>query len=1369
VWKNAGATNDHVRYSNVSDTILSAGAIAEARPYAQTYQMGDLGSCTIPPGETTCMVANNFVLGDTPDLMEMYHRWNRLLSPDGALSSEMIAPVQAFDLRKPVVQGATLSADGHSAALVMSEYQTGIWWGTVKLASAYLVAEDDSGTVRRIDATGLESTDGVLMWKADVSLATLPSGIYTLRFYAVDAYGNTSEPRTIAGHRRDATAPTASIFTLPGRAQLHGGRLSSLSQVRFTVSDDIDLSPVVTRVRLTGGPLNDDINLGYHKSGGEYSVEFPQMLPSLGNGDYVLAVTAKDSKNNSATTSATFDYGPPRFGLTPEVGTTIAIPIIGVPTRRSDGLWPLTSVPAKMTEAGGMPITGNSDLIMMLSADAQGPLIVGGIQIAPGASAVYSSYDFTASQSVLTLPVYPADPGSTRPGRFGTLVVQIDRPDAPAFIEDVEAWVPGENIDVVQRLPSFARHVETASISLVNRGDRHCPRLITLKEGQEYRNHLASNNIGICAAMWVSLPPKLEPHHSDPARLAGVIASDEESVTLRYQPGILIKGAAPPGEDLITIQPSPEIPDSALFTFYPSGEPVEHTVPLHDPDPPTITLGAVSERAAQTRWLPDGKFPTDIGSVVSGYANGRSALPEYRGLHMTITDTASGAVILEQGFTSNFGRGAIRTDIPTIEGEQTFRVDLRYLNHPSIATSATMTFVALPRSPMIKLIRPTDPSNITETVLEGRFGLASRTDISYDQSVIGRWEIRIYKRDGGTARTQLGSATTAIAPDGTFSVNLGKLPAGSYPILAQATYLGTSPDINATVESPPSVIKVYDGNPVTFKLVASRDAGRAPLTTTVKIWMTDPKRGSDVESIRWERSSDGVTFQDIPLEDRYKRSFGYGERLLEPGEYWYRATTLNRFSGATHTADPIKVHIYDVPAFTLSGFKSTFTGTPVEWSADPESGQRPAVYRWSVRRGRYNDPEPLLLDGPTQRLNADVNGSWYITVESRFADAPDVPSAWRKVSGLLKVTPPYMSRPRIVGPSSVETGKSYTYSASAYIPIRGADPDLVIAGRWQLPDGSTRDGDVLDYTIRPGDAELAYTAWVNGYRAETEQTTSIRLRPWDYQFPQFRMYKRQIREYDPAQYSYSIVQVSGATGTGMEAPSYQWDFPSGTQVDQRSNTTAIVSASTPGTYPVSVRAYDTRGNDAELADSFEVSEPRPLTASLKLLVGDAWNRAPAKLTARWYVDGLLSRESVNRMSVRLNGTPVSERVLSSYSFDVAEIGTHVVDIDLSTTYGRTASYSADVDLIEGDLPSCSIKVTTGSSLRAQAVCSVPMGRLVGYRWDVTYADTGETRDLGLRSSAILFGATEIARGISRIRMIAINDKGQEAPPATWTP
>jgi hypothetical protein len=433
-----------------------------------------------------------------------------------------------------------------------------------------------------------------------------------------------------------------------------------------------------------------------------------------------------------------------------------------------------------------------------------------------------------------------------------------------------------------------------------------------------------------------------------------------------------------------------------------------------------------------------------------------------------------------------------------------------------------------------------------------------------------------------------------------------------------------------------------------------------------------------------------------------------------------------------------------------------------------ENTGRPVLYRWSVRRGSYKDAEPLLLDGPTQRLDADVNGSWYIAVESRFADAPDVPSAWRKVSGLLKVAAPTMSRPRIVGPYTVETDKTYRYSASAYVPIRTTTgPSIVLEGFWTLPDGATRNGSTLDYTVRPGDQQLAYTAWLKGYRAETEQTTTLNLRPWEYRFPEFKMYKRLVREHDPAQYSYSIVQVTGATSTGGETPSYQWDFPPGTQVDQRSATTAIVSASTPGTYPLAVRAFDTRGNSAELADNFEVREPPPLEATLRVLVGDAWNRAPAKITARWYVAGLLSKESVNALTVRLNGTPVSERMLSAYSFDVAAIGTHVVELDVRTTYGRTARYSTSVELVKGELPVCTVSAAITSSLRAQANCQVPMGRLVGYRWAVTYAD-GETRDLGLRSSAILFGSAEIDRGIRSITMIAINDKGQSSAPAIWT-
>ena len=1344
VLQNAGTVPNTYR-TNTVDTILSLTAVGEARPYEQTFNAGALGTCKIPAGATSCTVTTNYVLGDAPTGMEIYSRSNRLSSPDGQLSNYLSVSWQ-FDLRPPVVTEASVSEDGQSIALEMTEYATGTWSGAVKLVAAYLDAQDEQGTVHRINATGLESTDGVLNWRASVSLASLPSGIYTLRLYARDFYGNISEPKEITGHQRDVDGPSADIYTVDGDP-LDGARLSSLSQVRFKVADNLDSAPVVTRVRLRGGPVNDDINLGFHRNGAEYSVEFPQMLPSIDAGDYNFTVTAEDRSGNVATTTAIFDYEPPSFGLAPEVGQDIALPIIGVAVRRPDGLWPLTTEPAVLADAGGLPLTGRSALTLTLSSDAQGPLRIGALTLQPGTSAVYPSYNFTANQSVLQLPVAIAEPEQTQPGLFGSLVVQIDRPGAPTFVSDVVAWSPAQSIEVAQSRPAFARRVETANLKLVDAGDAHCPSLIALAGDEEYRNVRDSDDVALCAVRWVSLPSNLA-ISTDPSRLSGVLDTEADAVTLTYQPGLLVKRAG-------------------SYAFHAAGDPLEHTIALHDPEPPVITLGVVSARAGQTDWLPDGKYPTDVGDILSGYANGRS---DYKGLHMLVTDAADGTVVVDKTFTANVARADIRTNIPRIEGEQSFRVDLSYAAYPAIASSATLTFVALPASPMLQVMRPLDPSNVADTYLDGRFGLATRTEFTYDAALLGRWQVSIYKREDATTLVPLGNPTTTFAPDGSFRINLGTLAAGTYPILAEATYLGTSPDIDAAVRSLQTNIRVFDGTAVPFKLATTRASGRPPMNGLVKMALNDPRRVGDVERIDWERSRDGVTFEKIELAERYTRAFGHLERLVEAGEYWYRSTTVNRYSGATYTCEPLKLHVYDVPNFTLSGYHQTFNATPVQWTAVPENSQRPAEYRWSVRRGKYNDPDPLSFEGPTQTLAADLTGSWYVTVYGRFLDAPDVPGAWRKVSALLRVGTPAMSRPRIVGPYTVESGKTYRYSASATIPLSGASmPGILIKGVWQLPDGSTREGDTLDLTIAPEDTELRYTAWIDGYRDDTEQSTVLKLRPWEYQFPQFLMYKRLVREFDPTQYTYTIVQATGTANTGGEAPAYHWSFPPDLQVAQKSAASATISSSMPGNHPLSVRVYDTRGNQALLADTFVVDEPEPIGASLRILVGDAWNRAPATVTARWYADGLLASESVRAINVKLNGVLASDRVLSSYSFDIAQPGTNHIEVEITTSYGRTARATAQVVLVTGDLPSCTLDAVITSSLRAQANCIVPMGRLVGYRWDVTYSDTGEVRDLGLRSSAVLFSSAEINRGISRIRMIAVNDKGQQSAPAIWTP
>jgi hypothetical protein len=62
-----------------------------------------------------------------------------------------------------------------------------------------------------------------------------------------------------------------------------------------------------------------------------------------------------------------------------------------------------------------------------------------------------------------------------------------------------------------------------------------------------------------------------------------------------------------------------------------------------------------------------------------------------------------------------------------------------------------------------------------------------------------------------------------------------------------------------------------------------------------------------------------------------------------------------------------------------------------------------------------------------------------------------------------------------------------------------------------------------------------------------------------------------------------------------------------------------------------------------------------------------------------------------------------------------------------------------------------------------------MGILTKFQWWVTYADTGETTDLGFRGSRIRMSSAALARGVSKITLVGVNDKQQESPPFFWSP
>ena len=137
--------------------------------------------------------------------------------------------------------------------------------------------------------------------------------------------------------------------------------------------------------------------------------------------------------------------------------------------------------------------------------------------------------------------------------------------------------------------------------------------------------------------------------------------------------------------------------------------------------------------------------------------------------------------------------------------------------------------------------------------------------------------------------------------------------------------------------------------------------------------------------------------------------------------------------------------------------------------------------------------------------------------------------SWRKV-GLLKAAP---CTPAYSRPTYVEDSQMYAYRAQTYAVTRGnADPNIRVVGRWDLPDGTTPTA--TPYTSNQAMRKSSTPRGCRGTAPIPEQTSVMKLRTWEYEFPEFRMYKRLAREYDPVQYSSPSLQTR--TNMGAERP-----------------------------------------------------------------------------------------------------------------------------------------------------------------------------------------------------------------------------------------
>ncbi len=1341
------------------DTLTRVTLTAAARPYDQiaTYKPDDSDSCVIRAGATQCSIYPYRVFGDTADGMEVRTYEARITHHDGTLRSPISWYTHRHDTRPPVIATVAPVEENSHLDVRLSEYLTGAWWASVNVVRVWGEAVPAGGGAPVTLAHSTLRPLGGDQWQALLPLAGVPDGAYTVTVYALDYYGNQSAPKVIKGVLVDHAPPTASFF-VDGGAALGGTPIGDIGDIFFRVTDAADPAPRVLRASIAGGPLGDDVNLGFHKDGSAYRIEYPVMLPSLAANDYTITVELRDASGNQATAVQNFTFAPPRLGLTPENGPHIRLPLLNeaVPVRLDNGNWPLTSDPVVLMDAGGLPLTGPASLLVAWSADALGALLVDGQRLEPGSRLTLPDYDFTRAQSRIQLPLALADSPEVEPGWVGTLIIQIERPEAPVFVEAVHAWSPAAAMVIVPDEAAYARRVQHALIKVTDSGEGHCRRIDGLRDASATRVSSAPDGTPRCAVHWSGIPASLDIHPLSSAQLAGYLDSPDAEARGGYQPGLMVV-------------------QNGSTRFIPAGDVQTYHLPLFDPPPPVLVYAPISTLSKFKDWLPAGVWPTTPGTTTAGVAHAKS--PPYTGLTLRISDEASGTVLEEVTSATDYARSPIRTDLARVEDVQDVRLRAHYTRNPDIFSEATVRFSALPNRLVLNLVHPRTLTNLTPVVLEGNFGRYTGGAYHYDADAMGAWRVQIHHltrdAEGAVIRTPLGAPTATIASDGRFRIDLGLLAAGRYRLEVTATFLGSTFVMEEAIDGVPLTIRVEDGSPVSCDITPNIPHGPMNLVAILKL-VPAGKRYADIGLVAWERSTDQTHWMPVTTTPPKPRAYGFNERLTTPGHYYYRATTTNRHSGEQTQCIPGHIQVYAQPEVTLEGHTFTFIDHPVTWTAMPSAGEAPLEYRWQVRRG-LKDDAPLTSTAARLELPADIVGTWYVELQARYADAPDTPRAWTAVRGTLRVQTPRMIAPRIVGERFVERGKSYTYTAKTFpltYPYYSPPADLVIIGEWVLPDGTTRTGDTLTYTPTAAEPQtLTYRAWVQGYREVTQREATLPLRTWVYEFPTFKLIAKVLKHYDPVRKQYTVRQ--GQSVTGDEDFTFTWNFPTAAGVDQPHERYATAAFSTVGQHTVAVRVSDTRGNAVVLEDVVEVAAPPPLTASSRIVVGDSWNRVPAPVTVYWYVDGLLAQEKVTAVSLALDGQPMGQGLSSNYRVDVAEPGPHTVTLSLETDYGRHATHTAEVTLVQGEPPACGLQPSGDgeTQLKVKITCTAPMGRVAKYRWLITYADAPtRPENPGMSSySALTFSAAQLARGVLAVEGVAINDKNQESAPARWQP
>lgn len=338
-------------------------------------------------------------------------------------------------------------------------------------------------------------------------------------------------------------------------------------------------------------------------------------------------------------------------------------------------------------------------------------------------------------------------------------------------------------------------------------------------------------------------------------------------------------------------------------------------------------------------------------------------------------------------------------------------------------------------------------------------------------------------------------------------------------------------------------------------------------------------------------------------------------------------------------------------------------------------------------------------------------------------------------------------------PKKVELG--VPFSASVRLTATYGNP----TGYWVLPNGSNVTGSVVTYTAtKKEDLKLKYVAWIEGFDYTRTTVESPVIKVDVYQMPEFKI--KSFQKLDkPIYVPYgAFFGVSGNIGVPKEFGvnlTHRWDFGDGTVIEGGDPGRVGHTYSEAGTYTVTLRVFDDRGNESVDSLQITILDPPPIVVDFKMVASNKYNRAPLKVFLKPVVSGgHPTLDKVSSYTWMINGINSSEARMLNVTFE--EPGEYTVTLRVETKTGKVAEGTKIITVNPNQLPVCEISYQDFPQYKytkISASCNDPDGKIKSYLWNLGDGTTSE--------KANVF-AKYVESGTYEVTLVVTDDSGGQA-------